>query len=266
MKLVVVIQARMGSTRLPGKVLMPLAGRPLLERMLERVRAAESEFEIVVATTTDAADQPLRELGKRLGVAVFSGHPSDLLDRHLQAAEALGADAVAKIPSDCPAIDPRVIDRVIGEYAAHRAQCDLVTNLHPPTWPDGNDVEVMSISALRTAWREATRPHEREHTTPFIWDRPGRFRIRNVAYGRGNFSASHRLTIDYPEDHALLDRVFGALHGDGEPFSVEEVMAFLDAHPELARLNAVHRGTSWHLGCLESLRTVAADNGALVWR
>ncbi|MBV8201295.1 MAG: glycosyltransferase family protein, partial [Acidobacteria bacterium] len=226
MKVLAVVQARTGSTRLPGKVLLPLAGAPLLLRMLERVQAARTPTEVVVATTTDAADQPVRELARQAGVRCVSGHPTDLLDRHYQAALACGlspapaagaggggGDVVVKIPSDCPLIDPAVIDRVIGCHLADPERFDFVSNLHPATYPDGNDVEVMPMAVLAAAWREAARPHEREHTTPFIWDQPGRFRLGNVRWETGrDLSMSHRFTIDYPEDYAFVSAVYDALY------------------------------------------------------
>src|SRR5262249_44815148 len=149
MRLVVVIQARTGSTRLPGKILLSAAGAPLLTRMVERVRAAASleAAEIIVATTTDAADDPVAHLGAQIGVRVFRGHPTDLLDRHVSAARAMGADVVAKIPSDCPLIDPAAIDRVV-EAFRKTPGLDYVSNLHPATWPDGHDVEIMTLAAL----------------------------------------------------------------------------------------------------------------------
>src|SRR5262245_31944898 len=130
MRTVVVVQARTGSMRLPGKVLLPLAGRPLLHRMLERVLAASTPSTVVVATTSDAADNAVETIANAAGVSCFRGHPTDLLDRHYQAALAFGADAVVKIPSDCPLIDPDVIDRVIGHYLTHAADFDFVSNLH----------------------------------------------------------------------------------------------------------------------------------------
>src|SRR5215467_5049789 len=178
MNTVVVVQARTGSSRLPGKVLLSLAGRPLLHQMLERVLAATTPSAVVVATTRERADDVVEAIARVAGVPCFRGHATDLLDRHYQAAIAFRADAVVKIPSDCPLIDPRVIDRVILEYAANACDADFVTNLHPPTYPDGNDVEVMPFRVLETAWLEAQEPHEREHTTPFVWERPERFRIR----------------------------------------------------------------------------------------
>src|SRR4029453_11288010 len=127
--------------------------------------------------------------------------------------QGLGADVVAKIPSDCPLIDPRVIDRVVRFHRQNTGHYDFVSNLHPATYPDGNDVELMPAPLLALAGREAVRPHEREHTTPFFWDQPERFRIGNVRWETGHdFSMSHRLTVDYPEDHELVDAIYTALH------------------------------------------------------
>src|SRR6185369_7160580 len=164
---------------------------------------------VVVATTVDAQDAPVRALCAALGVRCHSGHPTDLIERHLGAVTGLAADAVVKIPSDCPLVDPRIIDRVIGFWRDHAADYDFVSNLHPASYPDGNDVEVMPLPLLELAAREAQKPHEREHTTPFFWDQPERFRIGNVAWETGqDLSMSHRLTIDYPEDYALIARVY----------------------------------------------------------
>src|SRR5215813_2240416 len=143
MRIIVVVQARTGSTRLPGKVLMPLANRPLLQRMLERVLAATAPSAVVVATTRDSCDDMIVTIARKAGAACFRGHPTDLLDRHYAAALAFGADVVVKIPSDCPLVDPAVIDRVIGSYIEYAGSADFVSNLRPPTYPDGNDVEVM---------------------------------------------------------------------------------------------------------------------------
>jgi spore coat polysaccharide biosynthesis protein SpsF len=269
-KVVAVVQARTGSSRLPGKVLLPLGGWPLLARMLERVRASRELDEVVVATTTLASDEPIRALATSVGVPCVSGHATDLLDRHRAAARFASADAVVKIPSDCPLIDPRVIDDVVGFYRANAERFDYVGNLHPQSWPDGNDVEVMSRDALETAWREAERPFQREHTTPFLWDQPARFRIGNVlapwcrAAGvpegmtvPGDLSASHRLTLDYREDYDLIAAVFTALHRPGEaPFTVEAIVYYLDAHPEVRALNARYGGDSWMVRHAHELATM----------
>jgi spore coat polysaccharide biosynthesis protein SpsF len=258
--ILIIIQARTGSTRLPNKVLMPLAGRPLLERMIERVRLAETATEIIVATTVEPSDDPIRSLCSRLDVNCYSGHPSDLLDRHYQAALHQRADLAVKIPSDCPLIDPKVIDRVLGHYIANTDEFDFVSNLHPATWPDGQDVEAMTMAALETAWREAMRPMEREHTTPFIWENPERFSIGNVEWESGlNYSMTHRWTIDYQEDYEFLAAVYDNLYSASDPgFGVEQVLDFLDARPDVAEINSRYAGVNWYRNHLDELRTVDA--------
>jgi len=254
-----VIQARTGSTRLPGKILMPLAGRPLLERMIERVRAASSPFTLVVATTAGTDDDPVRALCRTLGVACYSGHPTDLLDRHYRAALPFAPDAVVKIPSDCPLIDPAVIDRVLALYAGGRAGVDYASNLHPATYPDGNDVEVIAAPVLEEAWREATLPFEREHTTPFIWERPFRYRIANCAWETGkNLSMTHRWTIDYPEDYAFISAVYDELSSPaGKPFTIGDILGLLERRPDLARINARYAGVNWYRHHAGELTTVS---------
>lgn len=261
----VIVQARVSSTRLPGKVLRPLAGAPMLERQLERILEARSPFELVVATTWDDADQPIAALCERLAIACYRGHPTDLLDRHYQAARDATAAIVVKIPSDCPLIDPDVIDRVLGVFEKHPGRYDYVSNLHPATYPDGNDVEVFTFDALETAWREATRPHEREHTTPFLWDRPGRFRIGNVLWETGlDLSRSHRFTVDYPEDLAFVAAVYQALWRPGRaPFGLDEILSFLAARPALLKLNAAFAGVNWYRHHLDELLTI--DTSETCW-
>jgi spore coat polysaccharide biosynthesis protein SpsF len=269
-KVLVVVQARTGSTRLPGKVLLPVAGAPLLVRMLERVGAARTPTEVVVATTTDAADEPVRRLARQAGVRCMDGHPTDLLDRHYRAALACGlsptppgdlpGDLVVKIPSDCPLIDPAAIDRVIGCQLAAPERWDFMSNLHPATYPDGNDVEVVPMGVLAAAWREAERPHEREHTTPFIWDQPERFRIGNVRWESGrDLSMSHRFTIDYPEDYAFVGAVYDALWRPERPlFTLGDILALLDARPDIFDLNRRYAGVNWYRNHLGDLATVDA--------
>ena len=258
LKVVGIIQARTGSTRLPGKVLLPIAGRAVLSWMLERVAAARELDEIVVATTSLADDEPIRALSADLGVLCLSGHPTDLLDRHLKVARARGADAVVKIPSDCPLIDPRAIDLVVGHFRRNQPRLAFVSNLHPPTWPDGNDVEVVRVDVLEEAWSLATRTFQREHTTPFIWDQPERFALGNVAWPTGrDLSATHRLTLDHQEDFQLIAEVFTALYRPRQPpFSAEEIVAYLDAHPEVRALNAGRLGSSWISGHIAELNTL----------
>lgn len=260
MTVLVVVQARTGSTRLPGKVLLPLAGKPLLGRMLERLRAAQGPFELMVATTTSPSDDPVAATAAAFGARVHRGHATDLLDRHVEAARLARADVVVKIPSDCPLIAPEVVDRVLGAWQARGSseRLDYLGNLHPATYPDGNDVEVMPLDALETAWREADKPFEREHTTPFLWDQPERFRVANVRWETGlDYSRTHRFTIDYPEDYALVRAVYDELCSETRPvFSLADVLELVAARPELLALNARYHGRSWILNHTAELRTV----------
>ncbi|HVN75928.1 MAG TPA: glycosyltransferase family protein [Thermoanaerobaculaceae bacterium] len=257
-RLVTVVQARMGSTRLSGKVLKPLAGSTVLGRMLERVLSARLVGTVAVATTTEPEDDAVVSACTEIGVLCLRGHPTDLLDRHLRVAETFQAEAVAKIPSDCPLIDPAVIDRVLETYLTTGARYDYVSNLHPATYPDGNDVEVMSVRALRTAWHEARRPFEREHTTPYLWENPDKFRIGNVEWETGfDLSMSHRLTLDYGEDYDLVARVFDALYSGNPTFGVQEIVDFLIANPDVYALNARYRGVNWYWRHLDELKAVS---------
>lgn len=235
MRVVVVVPARTGSTRLPGKAILPLRGRPLLQRMLERVAAADTPFDVVIATTTGPEDQIIRALAGSMGISCYSGHPTGLLYRHCYAARTKRADVVVRIPSDCPLVDPGVIDRVLGAFLAANGTYDYGSNLHPATYPDGNDVEVMTMDALEAAHQEAWRAYEREHTTPFIWDRPDRFRLLNLAWGTGrDYSMSHRFTIDYPEDFGFVSAVYNELWSERSPvFRLREILLDLAGrHPE----------------------------------
>ena len=156
-KIVTVIQARTGSSRLPNKIFLPLADKPLLYRMYERVAASNLRGTIVIATTTDSIDDKVEKLCKEYQIDFYRGHPTDLLDRHYKAAKLFNADAVVKIPSDCPLIDKDIIDRVLDSFINNSNKYDYVSNLHPATYPDGNDVEVMSMSALENAWKNSKR-------------------------------------------------------------------------------------------------------------
>jgi spore coat polysaccharide biosynthesis protein SpsF len=169
-------------------------------------------------------------------------------------------DVVVKIPSDCPLIDPEVIDQVIVRYHDIHFVIDYVSNLHPQSYPDGNDVEVFSMQALECAWREATAAHEREHTTPFIWDNPDRFFTANVKWETGrDLSRTHRWTIDYPEDYALVSKIYDHLWSPDRIFSLDDILGLLDEEPSLMSTNARYAGVKWYHKHLSRLRTVTKD-------
>lgn len=240
--------------------MLPLAGAPMLKRFLERIAMARTVEDIVVATTTDDIDDPLATWCRQAGYEVFRGHPTDLLDRHLKAGQRAGADAIVKIPSDCPLIDPMVIDTVLAEWYARHTSVDYMGNLHPATWPDGNDVEVFSMETLETAWKLARQPFEREHTTPWMWDANPNVRIANVSWKSGlNLSMTHRWTLDYPEDYMFVRAVYDALYPSNPRFGIEDILALCEEHPEIEALNAHLAGVNWYRNHLNELRTVGAS-------
>ena len=246
---------------MPDKVLMPVQGKPLFLRQVERVAAARLAGRIIVATTLDPQDDVIEEMCRQEGLDSFRGHATDLLDRHYQAALRFPADAVIKIPSDCPLIDPAVIDRVIGFYLTHLSDFDFVSNLHPATYPDGNDVEIMPFATLERAWREARRPMEREHTTPYIWENPDLFRIGNVVMEGGvDYSMSHRFTIDYAEDYTFIRTVFDELYPGNPRFGVEDVLSLLERRPDIYAINAQYAGVNWYRHHLGELKTVSEEH------
>lgn len=233
MKILLIVQVRMTSTRLPGKVLLPLAGEPMLTRLIERLRRVQRADGIVIATTTNATDDPIAALCDTLGVPCHRGSEHDVLSRYADAARLHGADAVVRITSDCPLIDPALIDQVIAVYA--EGDSDYVSNMLPPTWPYGMAVEVFSAAALQQAHTEATQPAEREHVTPFIYWHPERYRLRNVASPVD--LSHHRWTVDTPEDYELVRRLFETLHPINPEFTQADILTLLDAHPDWMTLN-----------------------------
>ncbi len=250
----------MGSTRLPGKVLLPLAGKPLILRMHERVAFSKYAGEIVVAITEDETDNELFILCQQNNLNVFRGHSLDLLDRHYQAAKKHKAELVIKIPSDCPLIDPSVIDKVILYYINNIEKFDFVSNLHPPSYPDGNDVEIMSLKTLENAWLNAKKDFEREHTTPYIWENPDKFRCGNVSWETGlDYSMTHRFTIDYKEDYEFISRVYDELYQKNNKFSLDDILKLLEKKPELKKINEMYAGVNWYRNHLNELKTITSE-------
>lgn len=257
MKIVTVIQARMSSTRLPGKVMLPILGKPLLIRMVERVKRAKFIGELVIATSTNPEDDKIEILCLENNLNFFRGHLTDLLDRHYQVGKFYNADAVVKIPSDCPLIDPQIIDDVIKYYITNSDKYDYVSNLHPATYPDGNDVEVISFKALECAWKEAQKDFEREHTTPYIWENPDKFRIGNVVWETGfDYSTTHRWTIDFDEDYQFIKRVYEELYEQDYPFGLYDIINLLKQKPEIYEINKKYIGKYWYENHLDELKNI----------
>ena len=232
MRTVAIIQARTGSTRLPGKVLRPLLGEPLLSHVVRRTARASLVDEVVVATTRLAADQPIVDLGRAEGWPVVRGSEADLLDRYLLAARSERADRVVRITSDCPLIDPVLIDDVVA--ALDREGADYASNsLEPRTYPRGLDVEAMTFAALVLADSQDRDPASREHATPWLRTHPELVRVVRVAADVDR--SEHRWTVDTPEDYELVRRIYEAMGNDR--FGWLEALAVVEAHPGWSDLN-----------------------------
>lgn len=232
MNTVCIIQARMGSTRLPGKVLQDIAGQTMLERVVRRATFAKYIDQVIVATTTAAADDRVEAEACRLGVGTFRGSEADVLDRYYQAALIARADVVVRVTSDCPLLDPDVSDSVIREI--FRSGADYVSNTISRSFPRGLDTEAMTMAALTTAWTSAQEPYEREHVTPYLYQGKRGFRIESVT-AEADFS-HHRWTVDTAEDVELVRAIYARL--GNEPFGWRAVLALLEREPALARINA----------------------------
>ena len=233
MKVVAIIQARMGSTRLPGKVLMDLGGVTLLGRVVRRLQHAAAINECVVATTTALADEAIVDECRRLKVPTFRGSEHDVLDRYLQAARRFGSDVVVRITSDCPLIDPEVVDDVVRALLEQRA--DFACNVLTRRYPRGLDAEAFTIEALEKAWRSSDQPHQREHVTPLFYEKPEMFHLASV-HEKHDLSR-YRWTLDTPDDLRLIREIYS--HFDNrDHFGWREVLALMERLPELPAINA----------------------------
>ena len=228
-----ILQARVSSSRLPGKVLKPILGKPMLQHQIDRVTRARSLDALVVATSTDASDDPVAGLCAAAGVNCFRGSLDDVLDRYYQAALEHQPRHIVRLTGDCPLIDPEIIDRLVEFYLA--GSFDHAGNAVEPMFPDGLDAEVFTFAALEAAWREASLPSQREHVTPFIHQQPDRFRIGSYT---NDVDLSHlRWTVDEPEDFDLVERIYAALYPQKPDFTTADILALLARQPELVQLN-----------------------------
>lgn len=226
--------------------MLPICGKPLLIQMIERVKKSELKGQIVVATTTNLEDDIVVEMCVNHGIEVFRGHPTNLLDRHYQVAKKYYADVLLKIPSDCPLIDPNIIDKVISEFLQNNTSFDYGSNLHPATYPDGNDVEIMTFTALEEAWTNAVLPHHQEHTTPYIYENPQMFKLLNIFWETGmDYSNSHRWTIDYQEDYEFIKQVYENLYPYNNNFELLDILNLVESKPELMYINQKYVGHFW---------------------
>ncbi len=237
----------MGSSRLPGKTLVDIAGKPLLAHVIERVRACRVVQRIVVATTNEHVDDAIVSLSYDWNAEVYTGSTEDLLDRYYQAAVAAETDVIVRITADDPFKDPDVIDEIV-ERLLSEPELDYASNTLEPTYPEGLDVEAFTFEALTRAWEQATLPSDREHLTPYIWRQPDKFRVASVR--RSPDLSGLRWTIDYEQDLEFAREVYARLYR-GRVFRMEEILALLEMEPKLGQIN---QGFVRNAGYLASLK------------
>lgn len=239
MKTVVIIQARMGSSRLPGKVLRPLGDRSVLAHVIARTQASPLVDEVVVATTTESHDDVIVNEALVYGVRCFRGSEADVLDRYYHAAREALADVVVRVTSDCPLFDPALLTRMLKQFSqvhASGSRLDYFSNTQTRSFPRGLDAEIMTFAALEQAHREALKPYEREHVTPYLYQHPEQFAVGQLVSEVDH--SAYRWTLDTLDDYYLIEAVYQELYQPGGIFPTEKVLDLMLERPELPTLNA----------------------------
>ncbi|PCH97334.1 MAG: spore coat protein [Gammaproteobacteria bacterium] len=229
----VILQARFSSTRLPGKVLKKIVNKPMLALQIERIQTAKFIDKIIVATSLGKEDDDIALLCESLGVYCFRGSLDDVLDRFYQTAKQFPCDHIVRLTGDCPLIDSEILDSVINLHLENNA--DYTSNIEPPMLPDGLDVEIFTLSSLNRAWKEAKKPSEREHVTPYIRNNPELFTQQNFSYHK---NLSHlRWTVDEKEDFEFVSHIFQSLYNDKPTFDMEDILMLLKEKTKLTSIN-----------------------------
>ncbi len=235
MKILTTIEARMESTRLPGKTLAPILGRPMLEMLIERLRRAWRVEQIVVATTDHAADDVIEAVTQRLGVGCFRGSSEDVLGRVLRAAQSYHGELLVQITGDCPLIDPQVVDECIALFLS--GQFDFASNVVEPTYPLGLAVQVYPVKLLAEVARITSDPAHREHVSLYIYEHPEKYRLGTLYAPPKLCRPDLRLTVDTPPDLQLVREIYARLYPDNPAFTLRDVVELVERHPELAEIN-----------------------------
>lgn len=248
MKKVAIVQARMGSTRLPGKVLKDVSGKPILWHVIDRLRYSNLIDEIIIATSTNHKDDAILKFATENGIKSYAGSENDVLDRYYQTAKKFRVEIIVRITADCPLLDPHEVDKVIRRFT--EGDFDYVNPGLDSNYPDGvAEVEVFTFKALEKAWKEAKKPSEREHVTPYIWNHPKKFKLGKIQYKE---NLSHmRWVVDVERDLTFVREIYKRLYKNGKIFHMEDVLKLLKEHPELMEIN---QGIIRNEGYLRSLK------------
>lgn len=229
-----IVQARMNSTRLPGKILKEVLGKPMLLHLIERLKFSKHIDDVIIATTENKNDDILTYFCLEHDISFYRGSETDVLERHYKTANYFNIDPIVRVTSDCPLIDYEVVDKVISCF--FEGSNDFASNINPPTYPDGLDAYVFSFNALKKANERSKNPYEREHVTPYFWNHPEIFKIMNV-FNSSDLSKIHRWTLDYKEDYNFIKTVYEALYLKKKDFNMQDILKLLQEKPEIKKIN-----------------------------
>lgn len=253
-----IIQARMSSSRLPSKILLPGYNKPLLFHLIERLRKSKKLDKIIVATTNEVLDDVIVELCKKNKIKYFRGKLDDLVDRYYKCATKYKMKNIVRITSDCPLINHNLVDEMINSF--EKSNVDYLSNLHPPTFPDGFDIEIFNYSSLKKTFLNSKKNYEREHVTPYIWDNPNKFKIKNFNFkNKVNLSSKYRLTLDYPEDYYVLWNIFNRIYPKNKNFDLKDIFKFLKSNKEILINNSLIK-VNWYRNHLKKLKTISQND------
>ncbi len=235
--IIAIIQARFGSTRLPGKIFKDLSGKPVLWHVVNRLSYSKLCNKVIVATTTEIEDDQTENFCVEHNIPYYRGSSDNVLSRYYETAKVFGAEIVIRITSDCPLIDPIILDKMIDDFLITNKseQLDYLSNSIVRTYPRGLDVEIFSFEALDKTYKQATLPYEFEHVTPYIYQHPDLFKLKNFANDK-NLSF-HRWTVDTSEDFSLIKKIYDELYIPGKIFLLNDILKLFDKNPELIKIN-----------------------------
>ncbi len=236
MNIVIIVQARMGSTRLPGKVLKKVMNKTLLEYLLERLQRVERSNEVCVATTVEPQDQPILDICSQMSIRSFRGSENDVLERYFLAAQEMQADIIVRVTADCPVIDPVEIDKLIEYYLENSDRYDYISSSLKRSYPLGMEAEIFSFEVLKKAHENAKSKFEREHVTPYLHRQPDLFCLKNFSYKENQ--KEHRWTVDTPEDFEVITKIIESLYPVKPEFSIEDILNLFQENPQWKKINS----------------------------
>ena len=253
-KFACILQARISSTRLPGKILLNGPSKPLLIHTIERLKKSKLFTKIIVATTTSKIDDIIFDLCKKNNIIVYRGHPTNLLNRYYNCAKKFKIKNIIRITSDCPLIDSDIIDLMIKRF--NEKKIDYLSNIHPPSLPDGFDVEIFTFEALKKTFSSAREDFQKEHVTPFMWDQPKKFLVENFLCTKEKYLyEKYRLTLDYKEDYYVITKIYNALYSQNKFYTLQKILRYIKKNPKIM-INKSLIKVNWYKNHLKKLKTI----------